>query len=94
MVDLLGHLGYLEKAMDLLCTMPAMPDVIGWKSLLTGCKAYGNADLGNHCFNRLSELVPNDASRYTIMSNIYVDAQSWEETSSPDTLALEYAHER
>jgi pentatricopeptide repeat protein len=76
MVNLLGYTGCLTEAMDLLCTMPSVPDMIGWKSLLSGCKTYGNTDVGSHCFDRLSDLDPKDASGYVIMSNMYLDAQA------------------
>ncbi|KAI5061855.1 hypothetical protein GOP47_0022394 [Adiantum capillus-veneris] len=51
MIDLFGRAGRLDMATDLLTAMPTYPDVVGWKSFLTGCRMYGQVELGDKCFD-------------------------------------------
>ncbi|MCO5596433.1 hypothetical protein L7F22_050496 [Adiantum nelumboides] len=62
MIDLFGRAGHLDMATDLLTAMPTCPDVVGWKSLLTGCRMYGLAELGNIYFDEAAVLQPNNSS--------------------------------
>lgn len=73
LVDLLGRAGRLEEAEELLHTVPSLPTLPAWTSLLTACKAYGNKDLGRCCFHEVSQLDPNNASGNAMMSKIYDD---------------------
>ncbi|KAI4384191.1 hypothetical protein MLD38_002376 [Melastoma candidum] len=41
-VDLLGRAGYLEAAYDFVKSMPAEPDAILWRSLLSACNLHGD----------------------------------------------------
>lgn len=79
MVDLLGRLGHLSEAEVLLQTMPIPPDIIGWTSLLTSCRTYGNVELGRQCFDKVIQYDPARAAGYVLMSNIYADAHMWED---------------
>ncbi|MCO5562168.1 hypothetical protein L7F22_015794 [Adiantum nelumboides] len=49
--------------------MPMLPDMVGWKALIS-CRAHGNNQLGKQCFDGLLEIDPNDATGYMLMSNI------------------------
>ena len=57
--DLLGRIGYLKEAQLLLGVIPMFPDAVGWVSLLTACKTYGNVRLGKDCLERLMPSNPN-----------------------------------
>ncbi|MCO5594422.1 hypothetical protein L7F22_048452 [Adiantum nelumboides] len=81
-VDVLGGTGSLKDARKMLCSMPVLPNVITWMSLLAACKTYRQTDLGRACFQQIIELDPNAAAGYTIMSNIYAEAQKWEDFSA------------
>lgn len=74
MIDLLGRAGRLEEAVEVMQTMPNLPDATVWLVLLTACKTYGNVNLGRECFNQLRGLNLNVAAGYVLMSNIYADS--------------------
>jgi len=48
MVDLLGHVGLLDKAEDFIIKMPIKPDVIVWRCLLGACRIHNNLKVGKH----------------------------------------------
>ncbi|MCO5558996.1 hypothetical protein L7F22_012587 [Adiantum nelumboides] len=75
-VDVLG------RGRKMLYSMPVLPSVITWMSLLAACKTYKQTDLGRACFQQIIKLDPNAAGGYTIMSNIYAEAQKWEDFSA------------
>ncbi|MCO5610205.1 hypothetical protein L7F22_064441 [Adiantum nelumboides] len=70
MIDLLCRSGCLDEAENMIASMPMSPDMVGWKALITGCRAHGNNQLGKQCFDGLLEIDPNDAAGYMLMSNI------------------------
>ena len=71
MIDLLGRAGHLLEARKVPQTMPFRPDITTWMSLLTGCRMYGNVELGKQCLHEISQLEPDSASVYTMLSNIF-----------------------
>ena len=48
-VDLLGGAGYLNDAKQILNISSSQCNIIGWMSLLTTCKTYGNVKFGRQC---------------------------------------------
>lgn len=74
MIELLGSTGRLQEAERLLQSMPIVPDVTGWMTLLGACKTYGDTGLGKLCFDQAYLLDPNHAAGYVIMSNIFRDS--------------------
>lgn len=52
MIDLLSRVGCLKEAERLLQSMPLPPDSMAWTSLLTGCRTYGNMELGKNCYDQ------------------------------------------
>lgn len=81
MVDLLGRVGCLKEAEDLLLSIPYESNVMGWLSLLSHCKTYVNVELGRLCFNHVVLLDHRHASGYVLMFNVYADASMSEDTS-------------
>jgi pentatricopeptide repeat protein len=80
LVDLLGQVGKLAEAEDLLDTLSSPSNVVGWTSLLCSCKKHGNVTLGKRCFDLLIKLEPEDAAGYTaLMSSIYIQAGLYED---------------
>ncbi|XP_019084312.1 PREDICTED: pentatricopeptide repeat-containing protein At5g08510-like [Camelina sativa] len=45
MIDLLGRVGKLEEACDLIKTMPMKPDAVVWGTLLGACSFHGNIEI-------------------------------------------------
>ncbi|KAL5575173.1 hypothetical protein UlMin_016872 [Ulmus minor] len=78
MVDLLGHCGQLDKAYNLIMDMKVIPDSGIWGALLNSCKIHGNVELAELAVNKLTELEPDDAGNYVILSNIYAQCGRWE----------------
>jgi pentatricopeptide repeat protein len=55
MVDLLGRIGHLDDAEDVLRTMSVSPQVGGQTALISSCRRYGNTSmLGNEAATRVS----------------------------------------
>jgi pentatricopeptide repeat protein len=72
MIDLLGGAGYLDAAKQILNNISASQcSIMGWMSLLTACRGYGNVQLGRQCFDKLVLLNPGIGAMYILMLNIY-----------------------
>ncbi|KAJ7524280.1 hypothetical protein O6H91_18G084900 [Diphasiastrum complanatum] len=78
MVDLLGRIGCLKEAEDLIQTMPCIPDVTVWTSLLGACRNHGDVKRGERCAMRVLDLEPELASGYVLLSDIYAAAGKWD----------------
>ncbi|XP_072979426.1 pentatricopeptide repeat-containing protein At3g62890-like [Typha angustifolia] len=81
LVDLLCRVGQLEEARDVIGQMPMKPNKIIWMSLLSGCKKYGNIELGKYAADRVIELAPEATGCYVLLSNIYASAGLWDGVS-------------
>ncbi|MCO5593150.1 hypothetical protein L7F22_047156 [Adiantum nelumboides] len=79
LIDLLGRGGRMHEAEHLLVTMPFQEKFMGWKSLLSHCKAYSQVKRARRCFNQLVTMDPKDASVYALMLDIYANANMWNE---------------
>ncbi|XP_057860968.1 pentatricopeptide repeat-containing protein At3g63370, chloroplastic-like [Cryptomeria japonica] len=77
MVDLLGRAGYLEEVLNFFIKMPIKPEVIVWMSLLGSCKSHKNIGLGLFAATFLTEMDPENAVPYVLLSDIYAEAGSW-----------------
>ncbi|MCO5573772.1 hypothetical protein L7F22_027546 [Adiantum nelumboides] len=73
-VDLLGRAGHLNKAKQILQSMPLPFNIEGWTALLNSCWWYSSVHIGRDCFDRVRASNKQDASIYILMSNIYMDA--------------------
>ncbi|KAF3779646.1 Pentatricopeptide repeat-containing protein [Nymphaea thermarum] len=79
MIDLLGRVGLLEEASDLIRSMPMKPDVAGWGALLNASKMHGNLELGELAADNLLDLDAGDSGIYVLLSNIYAKRKRWED---------------
>ena len=79
MVDLLGRLGLLGEAIRLIGGMPMKPDVVVWGSLLGACRIHGNVEIGKQILKQLLEVEPHSSGLYVLLSNIFCEAQRWED---------------
>lgn len=86
LVDLLGRAGHLTEAEGLLKAMLPESDVVGWIALLSSCKTYGNVELGRHCFYQVVEMDDTCGSGFVLMSNIFADANFWDDASKIQAL--------
>lgn len=79
MVDLLGRAGLMEEAAELIRGLPIVPDANIWGALLGACRIHGNVELGLWAAEHLFELKPQHCGYYILLSNIYAEAERWDE---------------
>ena len=77
MVDLLGRVGYVEEAKNLIEEMSMQPDAIVWGSLLAACKVHRNIQLGEYVVEKLLEVDPENSGPYVLLSNMYAENRDW-----------------
>nr|XP_004296321.2 PREDICTED: pentatricopeptide repeat-containing protein At4g21065-like [Fragaria vesca subsp. vesca] len=82
MVDLLSRAGLLQEAYEFIMNMPIKPNGVVWGALLGGCKVHRNIELAEVATKHLAELDPLNDGYYIVLSNIYAEAQRWEEVAS------------
>ncbi|RWW69944.1 hypothetical protein BHE74_00022409 [Ensete ventricosum] len=80
-VDLLVRAGRLEESIDFIDMMPFKPDASMWTSVLGGCKAHGDDDLGSKVAERLIELNPQHSGPFLQLSSIYAAHGEWENSA-------------
>ncbi|KAL9664259.1 hypothetical protein QQ045_019658 [Rhodiola kirilowii] len=73
-VDLLGRVGKLKEARELIESMPVQADGAVWGALLGACKIHKNIALAEIAFQRVIEHEPTNIGYYVLLSNIYADA--------------------
>ncbi|KAG0479764.1 hypothetical protein HPP92_010622 [Vanilla planifolia] len=81
MVDLLGRAGLLEEAEELIASMPMEADVVIWGSMLASARTYQKVEFGEGAAEKLARLDPGHEAGRVLMSNIYADADRWDEVS-------------
>ncbi|KAF3432663.1 hypothetical protein FNV43_RR23765 [Rhamnella rubrinervis] len=79
MVDLLGRVGLLEEAIEMVEGMPMKANSIIWGCLMGACEKYGNVKVGERVAKHLQELEPLNDGVYVILSNIYASRGLWEQ---------------
>lgn len=82
MVDLMGRGGMINEAYELIKTMPMAPNDVVWRSLLSACKVHQHVEVGEIAFENLIKLNTQNAGDYVMLSNMYAQAQRWEDVSS------------
>ncbi|XP_021731813.1 pentatricopeptide repeat-containing protein At5g50990-like [Chenopodium quinoa] len=79
MVDILGRAGQLDEAYATIRAMPMQPDVVIWKALLSACRTYRNAPLGEIAIRNISSL---DGGDYVMLSNTYCSLNKWSSSAN------------
>lgn len=82
MIDLFSRSGRLEEAEDFIKEMPCSPDVIGWASLLSASRVYGNMEIGEWAAQSLLKLDPENAASYVLLVSIYSAKGKWDDVAS------------
>jgi pentatricopeptide repeat protein len=54
LANLFVQSGLFDEASDVLGSMPECRKIVGWTSVLSGCKRYGNAEVGQACFGSIA----------------------------------------
>ncbi|CAJ1964701.1 unnamed protein product [Sphenostylis stenocarpa] len=81
LVDLLGRAGLMEEAADLIRGLSIVPDTNIWGALLGACRIHGNIELGHLAAEHLFKLKPQHCGYYILLSNMYAEAERWEEAN-------------
>ena len=71
MIDLLGRAGFLDKAIDLIRSMPFEPHSGVWGALLGASKTHLRIDIAKLAAEQLVKLEPDNATPYVVLSNLY-----------------------
>ncbi|XP_021893862.1 pentatricopeptide repeat-containing protein At3g29230-like [Carica papaya] len=64
-------------AHQIIKTMPFDANSVLWRTLLGACKIYGNMELAEESFKRLTELEPLTDGDFILLSNVYAEAERW-----------------
>ncbi|RVX20621.1 Pentatricopeptide repeat-containing protein, chloroplastic [Vitis vinifera] len=78
MVDLLGRMGCLKEAYDLIMGMPMEANEIIWGAFLSACRVHNNVELGEVAARRLLGLDPRDPWAQVMLSNMYAEEAKWD----------------
>ncbi|KAK9286196.1 hypothetical protein L1049_014580 [Liquidambar formosana] len=81
MVDLYSRAGLLQEAHEFIMNMPIKPNGVVWGALLGGCRVHNNIELAEEAIRHLLELDPLNDGYYVVLSNIYAQAEQWEDTA-------------
>ncbi|KAG2534504.1 pentatricopeptide repeat-containing protein At5g08510-like [Panicum virgatum] len=76
-IDLLGRVGRLQEAYNMIRTMPMKPNAVIWGAFLNACKVHSNVELGEIAAAEVSRLDPNDPWARVMLSSMYAKAQDW-----------------
>ncbi|XP_002520265.2 putative pentatricopeptide repeat-containing protein At1g77010, mitochondrial [Ricinus communis] len=81
MVDLFARAGCLKEALNLVEHMPFEADCSMWSSVLRGCVAHGDKDLGKKVAQQIIQLNPESSSAYVQLSGIFATSGDWESSA-------------
>nr|GMD31916.1 pentatricopeptide repeat-containing protein At4g02750-like [Ipomoea batatas] len=81
LVDLLSRAGELEEANEVILNMPFDPTPIFWRTLLNGCRIYGNLDLGIYVADQILKVEPYNSSACLMVIDMYALAGKWKEVA-------------
>ncbi|KAI5647066.1 hypothetical protein M9H77_33071 [Catharanthus roseus] len=77
MADLFGRTGLLNKAKEVITTMPFTPTPAMWATLIGACRIHGKAEMGVWAAEKLLEMRPQNPGYYVLIANMYAAAGSW-----------------
>nr|XP_043626507.1 pentatricopeptide repeat-containing protein At1g53600, mitochondrial [Erigeron canadensis] len=78
MVDLLGRAGLLDDAFNLISLMPFKPHSGVWGALLGASRIHLRLDLAEIAARHISELEPDNAAPYVVLSDLYLVSKNKE----------------
>ncbi|CAL5010177.1 unnamed protein product [Urochloa decumbens] len=81
MVDLLCRAGLLERAVNMIRSLPFEPHPSAYGTLLTACRIYKNLEFAEFAAVKLIEQDPQNAGAYVQLANIYAIANRWADVS-------------
>ncbi|XP_061371128.1 pentatricopeptide repeat-containing protein At1g11290, chloroplastic-like [Gastrolobium bilobum] len=85
MITLLGRSGKIDKAVDLIKSMPHEPDYRIWSTLLSVCTK-GDIKNAELAASHLFELDQHNAGPYIMLSNLYAACGRWKDVAAVRSL--------
>ncbi|KAE8648623.1 pentatricopeptide repeat-containing protein At3g09040, mitochondrial [Cucumis sativus] len=82
LVDMLSRNGFLYDARYIIESMPFSPWPAILRSLLSGCRIYGNRELGQWTAEKLLSLAPQNLATHVLLSKVYSEGNSWEDAAN------------
>ncbi|WCJ42544.1 Tetratricopeptide repeat (TPR)-like superfamily protein [Euphorbia peplus] len=79
MVDLLGRVGLIGEAREIIEGMKLEPNVVIWGCLMGACEKFGDVETAEWIGLHLQELEPWDDGVFVVLSNIYASKGLWGE---------------
>eukprot|EP00257_Ricinus_communis_P019942 XP_015579068.1 pentatricopeptide repeat-containing protein At4g02750 [Ricinus communis] len=86
MINLLGRSGCLDKAINLINTMPHEPNCLIWSTVLSISALKSDIEHGEMAARHLFELDPLNAGPYITLSNMYAACGRWKDVASVRSL--------
>ncbi|KFK44541.1 hypothetical protein AALP_AA1G270100 [Arabis alpina] len=86
LIDLLCRSGRFSEAENVIKSLPFEPTAQIWEALLSGCRVYGNMELGIIAAEKLFDLIPEHDGTYMLLSNMYSATGQWDEAARVRTL--------
>ncbi|PIM97177.1 hypothetical protein CDL12_30355 [Handroanthus impetiginosus] len=80
-VDLYARAGKLKEAYKVVTDMPFEPTTIFWRTLLHGCRIWGDIEMGVHAAEEILKLEPRNTSACLMVVNIFALSGKWNEVA-------------
>ena len=80
-VDMLGRVGRVIDARDLIDGMPAAKNSVILGTLLGACEKHGHVEVAEWVVAKLTEVEPENDGAYVVLSNIYAANGLWDEVA-------------
>ncbi|XP_049349284.1 putative pentatricopeptide repeat-containing protein At3g15130 [Solanum verrucosum] len=78
MVNLLGRVGRVREAEELILSMPFQPGLLVWQTLLGASRLHGDMETAKRAAERALQVDKVDPSIYVLLSNTFAGLQNWD----------------
>nr|XP_043625477.1 pentatricopeptide repeat-containing protein At4g35130, chloroplastic [Erigeron canadensis] len=79
MLDLLGRVGDIKKAKQMITEMPLEPTSRIWGSLLTASRKHKDLELAEFAAKQILQLQRDNTGLYVLLSNMYAETGRWDD---------------
>ena len=93
MIDLIGRAGNLENALECICEMPFIPDVVIWSTFLGACRLHDNVEHGKWAAKKILQLDTEIITPYVLLSNICATEREQEFRHNLENVEFDYLTE-
>ncbi|XP_050218069.1 pentatricopeptide repeat-containing protein At2g22410, mitochondrial-like [Mercurialis annua] len=82
MIDLLGRVGLLDDAYELITKMPMQPSEAAWGALLNASKMHGNIEMAKLAAREVLLLNPEDSGAYVLLATTCANGRRWSDVKT------------